>query len=276
MEGKMRACSWLVALSAWAFAAYAQPTENGWQHAASLLAATENDVKSSDITAVERHRQELESALATAHDAIAAAAAHNMELTDGGAERIMALSTAAFDKSKAKNSVHAVQNPYPAISLYLGSYYDEVGKPADAIRVIDLGLATFSTPDTDLGAHVPILLGERGAALNMVHRSEEALASYERALKIPDLPNLDRARLERGRGFSLTELNRLDDAEAAYQESLKLEPGNERAQHEVNYIAQLKSGSVPTKGYLATVKPGQPATAPATTPSDNSKPDTKP
>jgi len=269
------ACSWLVALSAWACAAHAQPAENEWQHAALLLSTTEKDVASADITAVEQHRLELESALVTAHDAIAAAAAHNVELTDGEAETIMALS-AALDKSKAKNSVRAVQNPYPAISLYLGSYYDEVGKPADAIRVIDLGLATFSAPDTDLGAHVPILLGERGAALNMVHRSEEALASYDRALKIADLPNLDRARLERGRGFSLTELNRLDDAAAAYQESLKLEPGNERAQHELNYIAQLKSGSAPTKGYLATVKPGQPATDPATVPLDNSKPDTKP
>jgi tetratricopeptide (TPR) repeat protein len=262
----------LFAYACLSVAGHTQPAANDWEHAASLLAATKADVQSANITAVERHRSDLEFALAGARDAIVTAAAHNIVLTDGGAETIMALSSAALDKSKAPNSIQALQNPYPSIALYLGSYYDEIGKPADAVRVLDLGLSTFSEPGVDLGAHIPILLGERGAALNILHRSSEALASYDRALAVPDQPDTDRARLQRGRGFSLTELNRLDEAEAAYKDSLKLEPGNERAEHELNYIAQLKSGVAPTQGYLATVKPGQPATAPATPPSENVTP----
>ncbi|MFL6690711.1 MAG: hypothetical protein ACJ8IR_11085 [Alphaproteobacteria bacterium] len=262
----------LVGLACFVVSAHADPAANDWAHAASLLAATKADVQSADITAVERHRSELELALANARDALATAAAHNVVLTDGGAEAMMMLSATALDKSKAPTSVQAVQNPYPAIALYLGSYYNEIGRPADAVRVIDLGLGSFSVSGVDLGAHLPILLGERGAALNILHRSAEALVSYDRALGISDQPNSDRARLERGRGFSLTELNRLDEAEAAYQESLELEPGNERAEHELKYVAQLKSGIAPTRGYLATVKPGQPATAPATPPSEGTTP----
>jgi tetratricopeptide (TPR) repeat protein len=260
----------LVTIGCLIVTAHAQPAANDWERAASLLAATKSDVQSADIIAVERHRNDLELALAEAHDAIATAAAHNIVLTDGDAETIMALSGAALDKSKASRSGQAVQNPYPGIALYLGSYYNEIGKPAEAVRVIDLGLATFSIPDVDLGTHVPILLGERGAALNILHRSAEALTSYDRALAISDQPDRDRARLQRGRGFSLTELNRLDEAETAYQESLKLEPGNERAEHELDYIAQVKSGSAPTQAFLATVKRGQSATAPATPPSQGS------
>lgn len=67
-----------------------------------------------------------------------------------------------------------------------------------------------------------------------------------------------RAHLQRGRGFALTELGRLDEAEAAYNEALKIDPNDDRAKHELEYIAHLKAGGSPTEGGLAPVQPQTP------------------
>lgn len=251
-------------------AAGAEEAASSWERAATLQKATEQDVQSTDILSVERHRDELELALAGANTSIADAAAHNVVLTDGTSEVVTALGSKIADRSRSPKNIEAIQNPYPAIAFYLGSYYDEIGKPEDAVRVIDLGLSTFAVSGIDLGAHTFVLLGEKGAALNTLHHSEDALACYDRALKISDEADIDRARLERGRGFSLTELNRLDEAEVAYRDSLKLAPGNERAEHELTYIGQLKAGHPVANGYLASVRPGQAPTAPTASPTEKS------
>ncbi|MEM1414731.1 MAG: tetratricopeptide repeat protein [Myxococcota bacterium] len=44
----------------------------------------------------------------------------------------------------------------------------------------------------------------------------------------------------RGRGFSLIELGRLDEAEAAYRQALALDANDTRAQTELNLIAHLR------------------------------------
>jgi Flp pilus assembly protein TadD len=60
--------------------------------------------------------------------------------------------------------------------------------------------------------------------------------------------------MRRGRGFVLTELGRLDEAEAAYRESLKIEPDSERAKNELQYIARLKAGG-PSAPYALGLTP---------------------
>jgi Flp pilus assembly protein TadD len=72
------------------------------------------------------------------------------------------------------------------------------------------------------------------------------------------LPPEMKARLLRGRGFALTELGRLDDAEEAYRESLVSEPNNPRAAGELNYIARLRTGARPAPGALVKVDPSAP------------------
>ena len=47
----------------------------------------------------------------------------------------------------------------------------------------------------------------------------------------------------RGRGLALTELKRLDEAEAAYRDALALEPGNALATSELQYIAGASATS---------------------------------
>jgi len=74
-------------------------------------------------------------------------------------------------------------------------------------------------------------------------RWAEALAAYDAALAaVGDDDTKAKALIMRGRGYVLTELNRLDDAEAAYNDSLKVDPGNTLALHELDYIKKLRAG----------------------------------
>jgi tetratricopeptide (TPR) repeat protein len=109
--------------------------------------------------------------------------------------------------------------------------------------------------DVGTGDHwVPQII-ERGAALMALRRWPEVLANEDKGLKAPELGGPEKARLLRGRGYALTELNRLEEAQAAYQESLKLDPDSELAKHELTYIAGLMAGKPKTEpGALTSVQ----------------------
>ncbi len=247
--------------AAWADDGARQP----WVRDKVLADATVADVEKEGILSVERHRADLEAALGGARQSIALAEKGDGEtsyvLTDGPADTLLGLAEATTS-GRETGRVVALPNPYPEIGFYLGSYYNEIGKPQDGLRVLDLALDA----EPASGARHPLLVIERGASLNSLHRTQEALANFDEGLKAPDVEPALRASMLRGRGYSLTELGRLDEAQAAYGESLKLQPGNERALHELQYIEGLKAGGRPTQGYLATVRPDRPATAPATPP----------
>jgi Flp pilus assembly protein TadD len=100
-----------------------------------------------------------------------------------------------------------------------------------------------------------LLFAERGAVLDTLHRSSDALADFDEALAIPSLPAAMRAKLLRGRGYALTDLGRLEDAEKAYRDSLSLQPNNAVAISEIAYIAHLKSGGAPAASGLTSVQP---------------------
>jgi tetratricopeptide (TPR) repeat protein len=81
------------------------------------------------------------------------------------------------------------------------------------------------------------LIMEDTLALAALHRSPEALGQLDAYLaRNPDLPDAMRANALRKRGYVLVELERWDEAEAAYKDSLKLEPNDETAQSELEYI----------------------------------------
>jgi tetratricopeptide (TPR) repeat protein len=138
-------------------------------------------------------------------------------------------------------------NPFPTAAFFLGSYYDEVGQPEKALSALDAGLV--AAPQSTA------LIGERGAALIALHRLDDALADYDRGIAIENQAPTFRAKLFRGRGYVLTELKRLDEAEQAYVDSLKLDPNNPRANNELAYIATLRAGAAPSKGGLISVQP---------------------
>ena len=80
------------------------------------------------------------------------------------AEATMAAANSAKIPGAAGRKVVAVGNPYRILALLLASYYKEVRKPADALRVLDAGLALpTAVPGVAMGATLPALVSERGS-----------------------------------------------------------------------------------------------------------------
>jgi tetratricopeptide (TPR) repeat protein len=219
-----------------------------WEQARAIVAATEADLARRGFLAINDHLSELEQTLAEARRAyeVAQTGADTVYVLANGQAEVLA---GLFAASASGRYAVAIENPYPIIGMLLGSYYNEIGQPSDAVRVLEMVLA-LPRPDDMLRDMLPHIMSERGAALNALKRWDDALANYDGGLEIVSLPPEMKARLLRGRGFALTELGRLNEAEGAYRESLVSEPNNLRALHELNYIARLRDGAPPVPGGL--------------------------
>ena len=235
-----------------------------WQEAQALAIATQADLRKGGIVAIQAHVPDLEQSLAHADRSFASALSGNDTinvLADGEAEAAMAAANSAKIPGAAGRKVVVVGNPYRVLTLWLAYYYNEVRKPADALRVPDAGLALpTAVPGMAMGATLPALVSERGVALNALKRWPEALAAYDGGLTIANLKDTDRGRMLRGRGLALTELGRLDEAEKSYRDSLISDPNNALALRELNYIANIRSGRAPAPVIL--IAPGMPKPQP--------------
>ena len=225
----------------------AASAERPWERAQTVVRAAEADLAKGGIRAIRPHVANLEDVLANANQAFSVAGANTNPIyvfTDGQAETVAALLAASNKASSAPGTqVVAIDNPYVIASYFLGTYYNEVGRPQDALRALDAGLALpTAVPNSDMGLTLRFMLSERGVALAALMRWQDSLQTYDRALAISGLPNGHRALFLRGRGFALIELNRLDEAEQAYSDSLAVEPNNPRAQQELTYIQRLRAG----------------------------------
>jgi tetratricopeptide (TPR) repeat protein len=215
-----------------------------WVKDTALLNATIADVQKAGMKAVAQHTADLERALAGAKQSFEIAAAGGDKttyaLSDSPNRAVQDVMATATDKSR--KPVTAAFNPYPGISFFLASYYDLSGKPEDALRVVDAGLAL---PGVDASSHRTELLVERATALGVLKRWPECLAAYDSALKVEgNLPAIQ-AYIQRGRGHALTQLGRTVDAKAAYAESARLVRNDPDAQRQLDYIR--KSRDTPDK-----------------------------
>jgi tetratricopeptide (TPR) repeat protein len=232
-------------LAAIALPAAGQSVPHPWEAASRLVKATEADINTKGIQGIRAHAAELEAALAEGQKLPADGVVDGQTLyvlADAGPPTIAALLTASAVKIPGVTSARAIASPYPAIAFFLGTYDNEIGRPEDALRVLDAGLALEAWNGAVFGEFRPILVSERGAALTGLKRWPEALANYEDGLKLRDLPDHFKAVMQRGRGFALVELGRLDDGQAAYELSLKFDPGNSVATRELQYIARVRAG----------------------------------
>lgn len=87
-----------------------------------------------------------------------------------------------------------------------------------------------------------LTLTEMAYVQNQMHASREALATYRQAVDTARQYESQRPYLGpalRGVGFSLIELNRLEEARQVFEESLRIEPGNKVALNELAYIDGL-------------------------------------
>lgn len=247
-----------LALAPAAFGQATNPPASGpWTDARALQAQELSKLRAGGIRAIAADTAAIAAALAAAPRTNGVEVGGGVTvLADGAPQSLFILAEAAGkDSPWAGRSVSVVADPYPFLALLLGSYYDEVGKPADALRVLDAGLGLPSETGPVPGQIKPSLMTERGAALVALHDWPRALADYEAGLALPALNDLARARMLRGRGMALTELGRLDDAESAYNDSLKLDPSSATAQHELAYIARLRAGAPKSATALKSVQP---------------------
>ncbi len=92
-------------------------------------------------------------------------------------------------------------------------------------------------------------LCELGYAYQRTRVWDKALECFAKvALRTPENDgngNVARRRAWRGEAFVMVELGKLDDAESLYQRCLQLDPRDEKALHELQYIAQLRGGGRP-------------------------------
>jgi tetratricopeptide (TPR) repeat protein len=109
----------------------------------------------------------------------------------------------------------------------------EEGNLTSALSCIESGLAL--EPDH------PSLWIEKGFILARQGQYADALRSYERAATVRDwAPPNQIAWALRGRGYTLVELKRIDEAEEAIKQSLVLDPQSEIGRDELEYIIQLR------------------------------------
>jgi tetratricopeptide (TPR) repeat protein len=125
---------------------------------------------------------------------------------------------------------------YPSYSkaYYLLSYLAAERRNFDeALDAVTKGL--------ELEPDHPKMLCEKGFILRHLNRPEEALETYQRAATARTLtPAPVKAEALRGQGFSLIELNRLDEAEKALKDSLVLEPNSDDAIAALDDIGNMK------------------------------------
>jgi tetratricopeptide (TPR) repeat protein len=212
-----------------------------WMQAGALIATTIADVQKSGGDGMKAHVPELEAALAAGAELFPPQVTPDGKLVilvDGPTEAVVAQGLRPPDNI----AIMTAPNPYPQIGLMLAFYYNEAGRPQDALRVIDATIKLSALSELHLGAKLSALLTESSAAYVTMEHWGESLVAADAALEASQT-DPDKARSFRSRGFALVELGRLDDAEAAYRDSLRLEPDNGLAKEEMGYIARLRTGA---------------------------------
>lgn len=127
-----------------------------------------------------------------------------------------------------------------ADAFYMRSYaFVELSRIADAEQSLQKAIELSPENSQYLSELAYLLQLEKKweASLELFGRSAEAARTYSpEELKIGEI-----TRALRGQGYCLVEMGRWEEAEAKYQESLKLNPDDRASQGELKYIAQLKA-----------------------------------
>lgn len=138
-------------------------------------------------------------------------------------------------QERGSGAVSIVQNTYPLAFLLLASMDVEERRFDQALTWLDRGLA--------LQPNEQHLLFEKVAALQGLQRFQEAAVILQGMIDNPALGlTLNEGRAYRNLGVVLIDLGRLDEAERALNESIRIEPNNPSARSELQYIAELRRG----------------------------------
>lgn len=146
------------------------------------------------------------------------------------------------DLDGAIESLKKAIESYPAHPDYLnelGHCYQVQGKHELAVEIFNKAVDTCRCPHKELGEQLEQLteLGQHLLAQGDTEKGGEALAKVDLVSRLlRSIHYSKEARALRGIGFSFIEWGFWDKAEEVFRESLQLEPDNERALHEIEYI----------------------------------------
>ncbi len=157
--------------------------------------------------------------------------------SSGSPSAVLLMLTAHLPQTKDAPRVMVEKpSPYALAALLIGSAAVERGDWAGADGVMARGLE-FDPGNVQM-------VGEEALVLSHLNRPADAVALCDNAVgRDPQMDAANHARLLRTKGFALGDLDRFDDAIAAYQESLRFEPGHGGALNEIAYLTKRRAGA---------------------------------
>ncbi|MCB2090742.1 MAG: tetratricopeptide repeat protein [Alphaproteobacteria bacterium] len=143
--------------------------------------------------------------------------------------------------TKKNNKPDNIYNiPYVfAFAFYLKGYINiSLGRLSAAKNALNQAL--------QLSPNNSLFSSELGHIYQTEKRYIEALEIFEKSVKDADVSPTEikiteKGRALRGAGYSLIELNRLDEAEVKYNEAIKLNPDDKSSSNELKYISELRN-----------------------------------
>jgi tetratricopeptide (TPR) repeat protein len=175
------------------------------------------------------------------------------KIVEGGLVRIAFWNAQEFlahnaHESQAGKSTSWESTSYSRAWYQLAQIAVARNQPERALRCLDRGIQL--EPDH------PDLWNEKGAVLAKLEQHQEAWECYVRAAATRDwaMPSQVATAL-RGQGTQLVDLNRLPEAQAALLRSLELEPDDESALIELNYVKDMwRSGAKTRPEYPSAIQ----------------------
>ena len=145
------------------------------------------------------------------------------------------------ENATADRGIVWIGNAYPRAHYYMGFL---CVKRKQFERAIE-----FLTDGQKLEPSNPNFLFEKAQALVHTGRKQAALALYDQVTEISERVSARELGVaRRGRGFVMIEMGDLDTAEIAFRSSLEIDPGNEVALGELQYIQYLRQGGAVAPG----------------------------
>jgi len=145
---------------------------------------------------------------------------------------------------RSRHAIAWVKSAYPRAHYYLAFLATEAGNFPQALTHLEAGLRL--EPDQ------PYLLCEMAVVLHGLNEHEKAKKAFVRALtERAYSPPALRAKIYRGLGVCLIDMQKYDEARSCLEMSLQYAPDNPVALNELRYIRYLNRGGKPVESDIS-------------------------
>jgi Flp pilus assembly protein TadD len=144
----------------------------------------------------------------------------------------------ALEAANAKQDALVLDTAWSDTYRLKGYALIDLGRIADAQVALKKAVALSPENSFYLSelAYTYQIQNKLAKALDIYTHAEEAAKTFSPE----NVKTIELTRALRGQGFVLSDMNRLDEAESRYRACLRLNPEDEKAKHELKYIAELR------------------------------------